>query len=318
MERRRTNRKKRKYGSRSFLYGCTIVFLLLLILCGAGTLFLYRSGQKTKKIPELTVDLEALDSPYAVLLDGESGGVIASKKGEEKIFPASMVKIMTVWTAIEQIKNPDTTVAMSYDYYDTLYEQDASRAGFEPGEEAVIRDLLYGALLPSGAECCMELAIQASGSEPAFVDQMNQKAEKLGLIQTHFTNCTGLHSDDQYSTVTEIGRILQEALKNKTFYEVFTTKSYTVQPTQAHPDGFTFESSMFKNMESPAVIGGEIKGGKTGYTDNAGHCLASMAVIGNRKYILVTAGWAADPATTLYHINDAFLAYNQVGRSISS
>ncbi len=309
-------RRRRRRNNRQLLYICIIVFLVLLIICGAGTLILYRSSHK--EAPQVSADLESLDSPYAVLMDGETGEVIASKRGDEKIFPASMVKIMTVLTAIEHIKNLDETITMSYDYYDALYEQDASRAGFEPGEEAVIRDLLYGAILPSGAECCMELALQAAGSESAFVELMNGKAVDLGLTQTHFTNCTGLHSDDQYSTAAEIAEILREALKNKTFYQVFTADSYTVRATQVHPDGFTFYSTMFKSMESPTVIGGEIEGGKTGYTDEAGHCLASMAEIGGREYILVTAGWASDPCTEQYHINDAFLAYNQVGRSIAS
>ena len=126
----------------------------------------------------------------------------------------------------------------------------------------------------------------------------------------------GLHDDNQYSTVEEIGLILCSALKNKTFHKVFTTQTYTVGASEVHPDGFTFSSSMFKNMESPTVIGGEIKGGKTGYTDEAGHCLASMAEIQGREYILVTAGWAADPRTTQYHINDAFIGYNALGRAL--
>ena len=309
----RKRRSRRKRNSRTG-YLFLIIFLVLLIACGAGTLFLYQNSRK--KVPQVTVDLETLDSPHAVLLDQKTGTVLGSKRSEEKIFPASMVKIMTVLTAIENIKNPDETITMSYDYYDALYAQDASRAGFEPGEEAKIRDLLYGALLPSGAECCMELSIQAAGSEAGMVELMNQKAEKLGLTQTHFTNCTGLHDEDQYSTAGEIGRILQAALDNKTFRQVFTTRSYTVGASNVHPDGFTFQSSMFKNMESATVIGGEICGGKTGYTGEAGHCLASMARIDGREYILVTAGWAGSPRTELYHINDAFLGYNALGRAL--
>ena len=139
---------------------------------------------------------------------------------------------------------------------------------------------------------------------------------RVVLEQTHFTNCTGLHDDNQYSTVEEIGLILCSALKNKTFHKVFTTQTYTVGASEVHPDGFTFSSTMFKNMESPTVIGGEIKGGKTGYTDEAGHCLASMAEIQGREYILVTAGWAADPRTSQYHINDAFIGYNALGRAL--
>ena len=257
-----------------------IVFLLLVIACGAGTLFLYKKS--AGNAPEVSVDLEMLDSPYAVLLDGKTGTVLASKKSTEKIFPASMVKIMTVLTAIDSIKNLDEKIT----------------------------------ILPSGAECCMQLAIQAAGSEEAFVGKMNEKAAELGLEQIHFTNCTGLHDDNQYSTVEEIGLILCSALKNKTFHKVCTTQTYTVGASEVHPDGFTFSSTMFKNMESPTVIGGEIKGGKTGYTDEAGHCLASMAEIQGREYILVTAGWAADPRTSQYHINDAFIGYNALGRAL--
>ncbi len=314
---RRPAGRKRRRRNRQLLI---ILFLLVLIVCLAVGIALVHSrnkrsdqAQAESQVQKLqkTVDLSMLVSPYAILLDGESGSVLASKKGDEKIFPASMVKVMTVLTAIRSISDLDATTTMSADFYDELYAQDASRAGFEPGEEAKICDLLYGALLPSGAECCMQLAIEAAGSEDAFVELMNQNALDMGLVQTHFTNATGLHSEDQYSTPHEIGEILRTALKNKTFYQVFTTHSYTVQPTAVHPDGFTFWSSLFKNITDDSVNGGKLMGGKTGYTDEAGHCLASMAKINGKEYILVTAGWAQTDDTK-YHISDAFRAYNQI------
>lgn len=316
---RRKNGSKniRSTGKRTASKLFFVILIALLLVCGVGTIILYRS-QNSRMPKEITVSLDTLDSPNAVLIDAASGTVIGSKNAQERIYPASMVKIMTVLTAIREIRNLNATTEMSYDYYDMLYARDASRAGFEPGEKAVIRDLLYGALLPSGAECCMELALQAAGSESTFVEKMNQNAAKLGLTQTQFTNCTGLHDEGQYSTPAEIAAILQDALKNKTFYKVFTTKTYTVEPTEVHPEGFTFQSSMFKGMQSPTVIGGEIMGGKTGYTDDAGHCLASMARIGGREYILVTAGWAQNPRVDQYHINDAFLAYNALGRALET
>ena len=337
---RKNRRRRRRSGILTFL----ILFLVLAVICGAGAVFLYQNGQssngnyveksdgktgflekvtnavkpgKSGKAPEVTISLDSLDSPYAVMIDAETGTVMASKQGDVKIYPASMAKIMTVFTAIEHIKDLDKKTTMAYDYYDMLYERDASRAGFEPGEEAVIRDLLYGAMLPSGAECCMQLAIEAAGSEEAFAELMNQKAQEIGLTQTHFVNCTGLHSEEQYSTPQEIGLILKAALENKTFREVFTTHSYSVKPTNVHPEGFTFWSSMFKNMQAENVIGGEIMGGKTGYTDAAGYCLASMAEVEGREYIQVTAGWAANPRVSLYHINDAFLGYNTLGRALA-
>ena len=262
------------------------------------------------------IDLGILDSPYASLMDAQTGELLAVKRSDEKIFPASMTKILTVITAIEHISDLDASIYMEEDFYEDLYDEDASRAGFEPGEQAVIRDLLYGALLPSGAECCIELARQAAGSESAFVELMNQKVADLGLTQTHFTNCTGLHNAEQFSTCTEIAKILQNAMQNETFLNVFTTHHYSVNPTDIHPEGFTFWSTLFKATEDEIVTGGEIIGGKTGYTDEAGHCLASAAEIYGNKYILVTAGSSDDPEDEMYHINDAFRAYNALGSAL--
>lgn len=310
------SKKMHRRKKRTALFLCVIFVILLIAGCVCGGWYLYQKGRQPK-VPQVTMSLDSLDSPYAILIDKETGTVMASKNGDEIIYPASMAKVMTVLTAIEHIENLDKTITMSYDYYNMLYEQDASRAGFEPGEEAVIRDLLYGALLPSGAECCMELSIQAAGSEEAFAELMNQKAAELGLTQTHFVNSTGLHHENQYSTPHEIAKIVQAALNNKTFREVFTTHSYTVKPTSVHPDGFTFWSSMFKNMQAENVIGGEILGGKTGFTQAAGYCLVSMAQVEGREYILTTAGWAGNPRTGQYHINDAFLGYNELGRALA-
>ena len=307
-------RKKRPYKKRSFNFlPILLIILILAFACAGGAFLLYRNMDQ---VPDVTIDLSSLDSPYAVLMDQKSGTVLGEKNKDEIIFPASMTKIMTVYTALDYIKNLNETITISYDYWDELYERDATRAGYEPGEEAVISDLLYGALLPSGAECCMELAYQAAGSESAFVELMNQKVSKLGLSQTHFTNCTGLHDDDQYSTVEEIALILKAALNNKTFYEVFTSAYHTMPATDIHPDGFTVQSSMFKKLDTAEVTGGKIIGGKTGYTDEAGYCLASAAQIDERIYILVTAGWA-DVDYTTYNINDAVQGYDLLGQALN-
>lgn len=306
-------KRKRKKKAAILILFFAAVLVLVLVSSYARSVWKEKQKQQSAEILSgIQVDLNVLDSPYAVLLDSETGQVLASKRGDERIFPASMVKMMTVLTAIEEIRDLDAYTEMAYDIYDELYAQDASRAGFEPGESVRIRELLYGALLPSGAECCIQLAREAAGTEEAFVAKMNEKAQKLGLAQTNFTNVTGLHDENQYSTPHEMGKILQTALKNKTFYQVITTHHYATEPSNIHPDGFTFWSTMFKNMKDEIVNGGEIIAGKTGYTDEAGHCLSSAAKINNRLYILVTAGWAQNTDNSNYHISDAFLAYDQI------
>lgn len=194
--------------------------------------------------------------------------------------------------------------------------QDATQAGFQPGESVRVRDLVYGVMLPSGAECCLALADEASGSEEAFVEKMNKKAKSIGMKDTHFMDCTGLHDPEHYSTAYDIALLLKYALHNDTFREVAESHFHSTPATNVHPDGITYYSTMFKNMSDTSVTGGEILGGKTGYTSEAGHCLASFAQIYGREYILVTAGAAAD-ATGVPHILDAKTIYNRLGEAVA-
>ena len=121
-------------------------------------------------------------------------------------------------------------------------------AGFAPQDQVSYRDLLYGALLPLGAECCEALARVCDGSEEAFVKEMNQKAKKLGMKHTNFKNVTGLHDKDHYTTAEDLSLLLEYALKNQEFYEIFTAKSHSMAPTASHPEGFTVYSTMRQNF----------------------------------------------------------------------
>ena len=266
-------------------------------------------------VPDIAVDLAHLYSRYAVLVDCGSGRILAQHDAQDKIYPASMTKIMTAVLAVENTSDMEEMVTVPEDIFPQLYAEDASMAGFLPGERARLRDLLYGILLPSGAECCLTFAYQIAGSEAAFVDLMNRKAEELGLVNTHFCNATGLHDPDHYSTAEDIASLLRYALQNRTFREAFTGKRYSVAPSELHPDGFTFVSTMFPYMDSADVTGGKILGGKTGYTEEAGQCLASLAEIYGKEYILVTAKAEGTHETEQFHILDAQNVYNQIGAS---
>mgnify|MGYP000155160616 CR=1 FL=1 len=128
-------------------------------------------------------------------------------------------------------------------------------AGFQPGEAVTYRDLLYGALLPSGAECCLTLAQEIAGDEETFASMMNEKADELGMSRTHFTNCTGLQNNRHYSTAGDIAKLLVYALKNPDFRQIFTTNTYTASPTVSHPDGLTFVSTLSQSLPDPSVTG---------------------------------------------------------------
>ena len=259
--------------------------------------------------------LDTLNSPYAVLMDASTGEVLAEQNADTQMYPASMTKILTAVTAMESVNSLDEIVTMPYEIYATLYEEGASMAGFEAGEQASVRQLLYGVILPSGAECCIALADLIDGSESAFVQRMNEKAQALGMSSTHFVTCTGLHDAQHYSTVRDIAVLLQYALQSSDFREIFTAHSYSVAPTAQHPEGFTFYSTMFQSLGDASVTGGEILGGKTGYTEEAGLCLASLAQVNGREYILVTAGAPGSHDTEPLHTIDAKAVYNRIGEA---
>lgn len=245
------------------------------------------------------------------MINRETGNTLAEHNSAQRIYPASLTKIMTAVLAIEHTKNLNSAAALPWDF-EKLYEEGASMAGFEPGEEVTYRDLLYGILLPSGAECCMAFAERISGSEEAFTALMNQKAEELGMKNTHFCNTTGLHDPDHYSTVEDIAILLRYALENRNFRTAFTGSFYTTVSTKQHPQGFTFYSTLFKNLDGTEIQGGEILGGKTGFTDEAGLCLASLAQVNGTEYILVTAKADGTLKTEPFHILDAINVYNQL------
>ena len=117
------------------------------------------------------------------------------------------------------------------------------------------------------------------------------KAADLGMNNSHFENTTGLNDENHYTTVKDLAILLSYSLQNDTFWEIFTSSRHSTQPTNKHPGGITFYSTMFEKLSDPSIIGGTILGGKTGYTDEASLCLASLVREGKQEYILITAGF---------------------------
>lgn len=262
----------------------------------------------------LDIDGDRLYSASALLIDLQSRKILFEKESDKKIYPASLTKIMTAIAAIETIGDLQQTVTLQPDKFDSLYEEGASMAGFSPGEEVSAIDLIYGALLPSGAECCIGLADYAAGSESSFIEIMNQKASDYGMTGTLFSNTTGLHDVNHYTTVKDMAILLEHALQNENFRTIFTSFMHSVPATNLHPEGITFYSTLSPYVDSGEISGGEIEGGKTGFTDEAGLCLASLAKVNGREYVLVTAGAEGSHETDPFHVEDARFVYNQLGQ----
>ena len=257
----------------------------------APALTLAQSTEATR-----VLDLE-LYSSSAVLVDVQSGTVLAEKGMDEKIYPASMTKVMTLLVAAENLPDLDATFTMTQAIIDPLYLAGASMAGYVNGETVTMRDLLYGAVVPSGAEATEALAQAVAGSEEAFVAMMNEKAAALGLTNTHFMNTSGLHDENHYSTVREIALILQAALENETCTEILSAENYRASETEQHPDGLAMTNKfLYRVHHEYALNGAEITAAKTGYTAEAMNCCASAGKTPDgRSVICVTANaWTGE------------------------
>lgn len=246
-------------------------------------------------------DSDGVYSKYAYMIDLESGKVVYEKNADLAMYPASMTKIMTVILAIENIDDYDTKITMDSDFYAYLREEGASVAGFDAGDVVTADMLLYGAMLSSGAECCIQLAREVSGTEEKFYDLMNKKAKELGMLNTHYHSTTGLFHEENYTTVHDVAILMEYAIKNEKFMEIITEDKYVGEVTI--PNKVLASADYHISIKN-----GKFIGGKTGYIMKAGQCLASLAEIDGRQYILVTAGGNKSFGST--HFLDANYIYN--------
>ena len=242
-----------------------------------------------------TLDLE-LYSENALLIDLESNTVLVQKNADARIYPASMTKVMTVLVAAEHIENWDETFTMTQSIIDPLFLADASMAGFVHGEEVSMTELLYGAVLPSGAEATQALAIVTAGSEEAFAALMNEKAQALGLKDTHFVDASGLHDENHYTTLSDMAIIMQAALDNPHCREVLTSVNHTSPATAQNPEGVAMTNRFLYRIRPQQSGNVDIQAAKTGYTAQAMNCCVSYGIMENgRAAICVTAhAWTGD------------------------
>lgn len=252
--------------------------------------------------------INAIDiySNNGVLYNLNEDKILFSKNSQEKVQIASLTKIMTAIVAIENIEELNQKTIISKEAFIGL--DGYAKAGFEIGQTVTYEDLLYGLLLPSGAECANALALSVSGNIEDFVKLMNEKAQELGLENTSFSNPIGMDDINNYSTVEEVAEMLKYALKNEKFHKIFTAKEYTATT------GLKLEATIKERAQKYQLDASNIIGSKTGFTDEAGFCLASIASINNVDYLLVTTN--ADTKMP-YQVIDAVNVYNHYSKNYS-
>lgn len=242
-------------------------------------------------------------SEYAVIIDAGTGKVIASRKGDSIIYPASMTKIMTLMVAVEQLESEDSLddiVTISSNDTNYAYSHDLSIVGFSIGEKVTVRDLLYGTILPSGGDAAHALAVYIAGSEEAFADLMNEKINELGIASTcHFTNCSGIYNDNHYCTLLDMAIILKAAEENELCRTILGERKYTTSQTPEHPAGIEISNWFIRRIEDKDCHG-TVLGAKTGFVKESGCNAASYQKSNDgHSYICVTVN-AWSPWRAIY------------------
>ena len=244
--------------------------------------------EEASVIVEATVDYPEAPEIYghaAVLIDMDTGAILYSKNPHEKLYPASITKIMTALLAVENCALEDT-FTFTQDILNVL-PWDAAKYGYVAGEEVNIRDLLYVLMLRSANEVAIGLGMKIAGTEEEFGKLMTEKAKEIGAVNTNFVNATGLHDDNHYTTAYDMALIAMEAMENATFAEVWGTPNYIVNPTNMEPDVVRIWNRHGMLVNTGTSYYSAAKGGKTGYTDEAGRTLVTYGEKDGRNLMCV-------------------------------
>jgi len=253
-------------------------------------------------------------SSYAVLIDPEDGTLLVEKASDTVINPASMTKVLTLLVAAERLTEADMDqmFTMTIDITDYCFINECSVVGLKVGETVSVRELLYGTILPSGADASIALATYVAGSHEAFVELMNEKLEELGLSDTaHFTNCVGLYDENHRCSIYDMALIMKAAMENELCREVLNARTYETLPTEAHPDGQVLSNWFLRRIEDHFLRDRltqdgftenidyfekfQIVGGKTGYVTEAGSCAVSCGRNEDGKLYICATGDANSP-----------------------
>ena len=212
-------------------------------------------------------------SEAAGLFDITDGQVMYSKNAFERLYPASITKVMT---ALIAIKYGDLTDTVTVTEDAVITEAGATLAGIHPGDQLTMEQLLYGLMLPSGNDAGAAIAVHMAGSIDAFAELMNREAQKLGATGTHFMNPHGLTNADHYTTAYDLYLIFNACIQNDTFKEIISMSSYTMSIGDAAGNTHSLEvlpTNYYSLGKTEAPEGIKVFGGKTGTTDQAGCCV---------------------------------------------
>ncbi|MBP2663483.1 MAG: dacB 1 [Firmicutes bacterium] len=229
---------------------------MLLVIC---LVFLPTTVFAGDFVPELT-------AKAAIVMEASTGKVLYSRNANERRYPASTTKIITLITALEYGNLDDNVIASP-----NAATTEGSSLWLSPGEQLKLRDMLYGIMLVSGNDATVAVAEHISGSVTGFAKLMTEKAHAIGAVNSNFVNTSGLPDERHYTTAYDLAKITAYGYKNPLFSQIVSTKNKIIPwPGKEHDRDLYNENRMLWLYDGA-------NGVKTGYTDAAGRCLVSAA-----------------------------------------
>ena len=251
-------------------FGAAVVAACCMAVTGGGNIAVVKADEK-------------LPCKAAYLCDYESGTAVLCDNEEKRLPIASMCKIMTLLLSLEAVDRGE----LSFDEQITVSENASGMGGsqvfLDTGLSYKAEDLMRTVAVCSANDSCVALAERVAGSENAFIERMNTRAKELGAENTLFANCTGLPKEPQYSCAKDVALMMRELLKHQKYYEF----SKVWLEDFAHPDGRT---TTITNTNKLIRAYEGCDGGKTGFTNEAGFCLAATAKRDDTRLISVVIG----------------------------
>ncbi len=247
----------------------------------------------SEAVTPIILDSSSLNPPEitaraAVVMDARTGTIIYTKNEHEKLYPASLTKIMTAILALELTEDLSVPVTATIQALAPITSED-SHIGILVGEELTMDTLISGLLVASANDAANVIAIHTAGSVDKFAELMNKKAESLGAYNTHFENASGVHDDNHYTTAYDMSIIAQYAMQNEKFREYVKQTAFNFPVTNKHqtPQVVSSTNLFLSAARSSHHVWKPAIGVKTGHTSAAGYCLVTAAQNGGNELISV-------------------------------
>ncbi len=244
----------------------------LVIFISLNSLQVYADNMIVPAAPKINA------SSYLVM-DFNSGDLLVQENIDQKLPPASLTKIMTIYVVASELKNGKISLEDQVLISEKAWRTQGSKMFIEVDKKVKLDDLLHGVIIQSGNDASVALAEYISGTEEVFADLMNKYAERLGMINTHFVNSTGWPDPDHYTTAGDLAKLAQALIRDyPEVYDYHKIKEFTFNKIKQH------------NRNKLLWQDRSVDGIKTGHTEEAGYCLVASAIREDMRLISVVMG----------------------------